>query len=139
MSIKDEKLLGIDVGDATIGLAFGSAGLTLPLKTISGKNLENAFSEIIRLSFENKITKIVVGLPVLPSGKPTQQTLKVKDFVKRLKLKIKIPLVLTNEFLSTKEALGKAMGYGVSKKARSSLDSFAAEIILKRYYDETKT
>lgn len=134
--MKHENLLGIDFGDRNIGVAFGLNGLTMPLPIISAGNLEVAISELVRIVFENKIGKIVVGMPATLEGKPTAQALKVKDFIKRMKIKIKLPVVPVNEHSSTKEALEKAFGLDISKKRRGNLDSLSAEIILKRYFEE---
>src|SRR3990167_6040625 len=125
---QDIRLIGIDFGDVNIGLAFGSNGLTMPLPSVPGKNLENSFNQILRLAYENKVRKIVVGLPVLADGGSSEQTFKTKDFVKKLKLRTKIPIEMVNEFMTTKEVLEKAVGYGSSKKLKGKLDSLSAEI-----------
>ncbi len=133
---KDEKLLGVDFGERNVGIAFGLAGLTMPLPAISSSNFDTVISSLVRVVYENKVDKIIVGLPTLNSGKYTNQTLKVKDFVKKMKVIIRVPVVFVDEYLSTKEALEKAIGYDISKKKRGNLDSLAAQIILRRYIDE---
>ena len=135
-ALKNEKLLGIDYGETNIGLAFGTAGLTMSLTPISGRNDDTAISEITRLAMENKVAKVIIGLPVFPDGKLTPQALKVKTFVRRLKIRLKTPIVFVDESTSTMEALGKAIDFGISKKRRSKLDSLSAEVILRRYYDD---
>jgi putative transcription antitermination factor YqgF len=130
----NEKILGIDYGDVNIGVAFGSSGLSASVKSIPAVNLDEAILQITRLAIESKISRIVVGLPLSDTGKPNAQTFKVKDFVSKLRLKVKFPVSYVNEFMTSKEALVKAVGYGVAKKNRSHLDSLAAEIIVQRYY-----
>ncbi|MBI4091119.1 Holliday junction resolvase RuvX [candidate division WWE3 bacterium] len=135
MTRKDENLLGIDYGEANIGLAFGAAGLTMPIETLPSKNLGTALTRISRVVIENRITKVVVGLPVLAGGKSTPQTLAVKSFIKKLKSCVKVPVETVEEFQSSKEALKKAIGEGYSMKGRKSLHSMSAQIILRRYYE----
>ncbi len=129
-----EKILGIDYGDSNIGIAFGSAGLSSSIKAVSATNIDEAITDIVRTAISNKVSRIVVGLPLSDTGKPNPQTFKVKDFVVRLRTKVKFPITFVNEFMTSKEALIKAVGYGVAKKNRSRLDSMAAEIIVQRYY-----
>ncbi|OGC50494.1 hypothetical protein A2716_04800 [candidate division WWE3 bacterium RIFCSPHIGHO2_01_FULL_40_23] len=133
-----EKVLGVDLGDRNVGLAFGSSGLTMPLTRISSTNREEILGSILKTVIDNKINKVIVGLPLLPDGKSTPQTLKVRTFVKRLKSKLRVPVETVDEFMSTKEALKKAVDFGASRKGRNILDSLSAEIIVKRYFESQR-
>jgi len=110
----------------------------MPLPMVPGRNTEGAISTILRTAYENKVATIVVGLPVNEDGSLNTQSFKVKDFVKHLKVRTKIPVVLVDESMTTKEALRKAVNFGVSQKGRTKLDSLAAEIVLKRYFEDHK-
>lgn len=132
----NEKLLGVDFGEANIGLAFGSNKLTMPIREISGKNRDEAINQIIRVCLENRVNKVIVGLPLAPDGKLSQKALDVKRFVKLLKIRLKLPIEFFDERFSTKDALERALSYGLSQKSRRNLDSLSAQIILDRYYAE---
>ncbi|MEK7595880.1 MAG: Holliday junction resolvase RuvX [Patescibacteria group bacterium] len=132
-----ERVLGIDFGGVNMGLALGVSGLTMPLQIIPATNQNTAINAIARVVYENKITKIIIGLPVTAEGKLTTQALEVKKFIKLLSVRIKIPIVLVNEFLSTREALTEAIGIGFSKKRRSRIDHLSAEVVLRRYFESS--
>lgn len=132
----EEIVLGIDYGDTRIGLAFGRKGLASPIKTVSGKNINEAINEIAQSAINHKITKIVVGLPLDLNGKETQQSLKTRQFSKLLKVRIKRPLEFVNEYGSSKDALEEGIEQGLSKKGRRVIDHFSAAVILKHYYGQ---
>jgi putative holliday junction resolvase len=134
--VKDEILLGVDYGSSRIGLAFGRKGLVEPLKVVSGKNDTVAINEISRVSLENRITKIVVGLPLTYDGKETLQSKEVRRFAKLLKIRLKKPIVFVDEYGSSKESVRSMLGLGVAKKARRTIDHYAAAVILKSYFDQ---
>jgi len=129
-------LLGIDYGSANIGLAFGRDWLVSPLATISGKDNNTAIKEIARYAMENKVSKIVIGLPQTADGKNTPHAIKVMRFAKLLKIRLKKPITFMNEFATTIESMEEAIETGISKKRRRSVDHLSAAIILKRYYAE---
>lgn len=136
---QEEILLGIDYGDAHIGLAFGRANLATPLSVIPAKNLETAMDEIGRIVFENKINKILLGLPLSAQDKETEQSARVRKFSKLLKTRLKKPVTFVNEYNTTREAVKGAIDAGNSKKRRSSVDHISAALIVKRYYEEMDT
>jgi putative Holliday junction resolvase len=131
-----QKLLGIDYGSTNIGLAFGINRLVSPLNTISGKNAGHAISDITRYIIENKVDKVVVGLPLNPDGKETNQSREVRRFSKLLKTRIKKPVEFVNEYRTTKESRTEAVKLGISKKRRQTIDHLSAALILKEYYNK---
>jgi putative Holliday junction resolvase len=136
---KDNKqgvLLGIDYGERNIGLAFGRNGLVMPLKIVSDKDDESAVHEISRYIHENKVERIIVGLPLNVEGKETAQSKKVRRFAKLLKIKTKKPVEFVNEYRTTEESITEAVTLGVAKKKREKIDHFSAALILKEYYNK---
>jgi putative Holliday junction resolvase len=132
----EEVLLGIDYGSTNTGLAFGRAGLTVPLKVISAKNQKNMIAEISKVALGNKVTKIVMGLPLDSEGKETNQARKIRKFAKLLKIHLKKPVEFVNEAGSSREAIENAIRSGISKKRRKLSDHISAALILRRYYNE---
>ncbi|MBI2414340.1 Holliday junction resolvase RuvX [candidate division WWE3 bacterium] len=130
----EEILLGIDYGASNTGIAFGRSGLAAPLEVLPSKNIEGLIGHIGRTVIENKVTKLIVGLPLDWEGKETSQSLKVRQFVKLLKIRLKRPVEFISEHGTTKEAIDGAIKSGISMKARRSNDSLSAAIIVKRYY-----
>jgi len=135
---ENETLLGIDYGESNIGLAFGKNAFVTPLKVISGKDTNTAIHEISRLVRQNKISKIVVGLPLSAAGKETHESIQVRKFAKLLKIFTKKPVDFYNEHSSSVDALRAAISMGMSRKARGTTDHISAAIILKNYFEGRK-
>ena len=133
---KSAVLMAIDYGRRNIGIAFGSNGLVSPIKVIDGKNTQVAIHEIARFIIENKIDKIIVGLPLTAEGKETKQAMETRKFVKLLKIITKKPVDFYNEYGSTKSALNKAIEMEIPQRSRKTTDHLAAAVILKSYYQE---
>lgn len=133
---QNTTILCVDFGKTSIGTALGRNGLVAPLEVISGKNMDTALFKINRLIVENKVEKLVVGLPLTLDDKETAQSLETRRFAKILKVTTKRPVDFQNEYETTKAALTEAIDTDVSEKRRRSSDHLAAAFILKRYYNE---
>ena len=129
----EEVLLGIDHGDKRIGLAFGRSELVSPLHVLKDMDDGTAINEISRVCKENKVTKIVIGLPLDGEGKETLQSKKVRRFAKMLRIYIKLPQEFVNESDTTQESMEASLTYGMSGKSGQAIDHIAAAMILKKY------
>jgi len=134
-----DALLGIDFGKTNTGLALGRNGLVVPLEIISGKNIERAINQINRQVIENKVVKIIVGLPLSFDNKETVQSMEVRKFAKQLKILTKKPVEFQNEYASSREALEEAVDLDIPSKKRKTNDHLAAALILDSYYKENYT
>ncbi len=132
----DNTLLSIDYGESNIGLALGRNGFSMPLHVISGKNEAAALQEIGRITYENKVDKIIMGLPLSAENKETEQSLLVRKFAKKLKLQLRKPVEYVSEYFTSQTALEGSINMGTPQKGRSSIDHIAAAIILKNYYEK---
>nr|MBP7928066.1 Holliday junction resolvase RuvX [Patescibacteria group bacterium] len=110
--------LGIDYGERNIGLAFGTNKLPSPLQIIDGKNPNTAINEIARIVIENKVTNIIVGLPLTQDEKETTQSLKVRRFIKLLKIRVKRPVTFVNEAYTSEESQEEMIELHISQKRR---------------------
>lgn len=122
------NILAIDYGQKITGLAWMQEGLdvVLPFGVIENKKGVDFVSEIKKLVEEEGIHKIVVGLPLtLDSGEENAHTKRIRKVVEELKEKIKLPVVLVDERLSSSEA--DDMGGDASR------DEKAAMVILMNY------
>ena len=104
-----ERIMGLDYGSKTIGVAISDAlGLTAqPLETIerSGENkLRRSLARIAEIVREKDIKKIVVGLPINMDGRSGERAALTLKFVEKLKLRVDIPIVMQDERLTTVEA-----------------------------------
>ena len=137
-----ERIMGLDYGSKTIGVAISDAlGLTAqPLETIerSGENkLRRSLASIAEIVREKDIKKIVVGLPINMDGRSGERAALTLEFVEKLKLRVDIPIVMQDERLTTVEADEILDESGVKKQDRKQfIDQIAAGIILKEYMEK---
>jgi putative Holliday junction resolvase len=121
------RLLGIDYGEAKIGIARSDGVLAEPVKVIQTQNWKGYLR-----GFCNNyvIEKIIVGIP---RGKIAQKT---KEFIEELRHELKIPVEPWDETGTTNEANQKLIEGGNRRTKRKKVeDAIAAAIILQSYID----
>jgi putative Holliday junction resolvase len=141
------KLLGLDIGDKRIGVAFGDTELRVatPVGVFVRADFEQDARRIAGYVRDYAADRIVAGLPRNTDGTIGPQAQATKAFAERVAQTIRVPLVLWDEHLTTAEAsrqmqseerpARKVSGQRRAKKTRSSLDAVAAAIILQDYMD----
>ena len=132
------RILGIDYGDARVGVAITDAlnitvqGLETIQRNQSDRNVLKRLDEILK---EYEVETIVVGLPLNLKGEKTERTIITEKFIHKLKCKYnKIKIDTMDERLTTVEA-HKTMNFlNVDKnKKRSIVDTISAVYILEAY------
>ena len=117
--------LGVDWGEKRIGLAIGNSvtKMASPFKVVA--NLE----KLLIVIEEEMIDKVILGNPIKMSGQKNDNP-KYLTFLKKIKNKLEIPLILYDERLST-QAINSLIG---CKKTKAPKDSVSAMIILDSYF-----
>lgn len=134
-------ILAIDFGLKRIGLALSdpSQKIALPLKTVEIQN-PNQDVSLVLAAVQDRITDIetiVLGNPLLLSGKKGEMANNVQAFKEKLEKKLpsSIPVILWDERLTSAQA-EKLLKKDYSRKKRSKIiDPVAATIILQNYLD----
>jgi len=100
------RILGLDVGDKTIGVAVSDPlGLTAQgITTINRKKEDDDIAELKKICEEYSVETIVCGLPKNMNGTLGEQGKKVLEFCNILKEKVKIPIKMWDERLTTAAA-----------------------------------
>ena len=133
------RILGLDLGETTIGVAISNSEqtLSLPLKTIrySKGNYKKGREEVIKLCKEEKITKIVLGYPISMDGTIGPRAESVMRFKSDLEEESPNLLVfLQDERLSTFEAKERLLASGLKQdKIKAPIDEGAASVIFESY------
>jgi len=133
-------LLGLDLGERRIGVAFVPAGTTIafPVKTIEVRGREQVLAQIQKLILEHKAEKVVVGLPKTLKGEMGIAAQKRVQEVEWYQSRISVPMVMWDERLSTKEVERMLIGADVRRERRKEvIDQLAAQRILQNYVDST--
>lgn len=141
------KILGLDVGDKTIGVAV-SDGLLLTAQgrtTIFRKSIKKDIDQLIQIIKNDNISTIVVGLPKNMDNTLGPQVEKTKAFINKLEKKINytdrldnhdIDIIYWDERMSSLSAENILIEGDVSRKKRKDvIDKVAAVIILQSYLD----
>jgi putative Holliday junction resolvase len=131
------RVLGLDLGDARIGVAISDPDrrLALPLGTVrtGAPDDVKAIAELVR---EHRVTLVVVGHPLLLSGGAGERAHLAERFAEALDSVLGIPVDLQDERLSTVEADRALKAAGASgRRRRRTLDRSAATVILQAWLD----
>lgn len=132
------KALGIDLGEARIGLALADdlGMLAHPLETIVVKQVANPLARIVEIVEREKVPAIVLGLPRNMDGTYGKAAEKTRAFAEQLRARVKCPVHFWDERLTSvaaQRALHEA-GRDV-KKSRAVIDQVAAQLILQGWLD----
>ncbi len=140
-----KRILGIDFGLRRLGLAVSDERkiIAIPLMTfITEKRSDQTVNKLLEILSElqkkqgYEIEEIVVGLPLLMSGKAGFLADEVKHFIHLLSQSTTIPIQTWDERLTTVQADRSLREENLTRKQRSKLvDTVSAVIILQSYLD----
>ena len=132
------RALGIDHGDARIGLAISDelGMLAHPLETIHLTPHSDPIERIVEIVGRDQIGMIVLGLPRNMSGTYGPAAEKVRLFAEQLKARVTCPVKLWDERLTSVAAQKSLHQSGKNiKNSRAVIDQVAAQLILQGYLD----
>ncbi len=141
------RYMGLDVGDATIGVALSDLlHITAQgRETIRRKSLKEDIDKLVTIIAEQDVDKIVVGLPKNMNGTIGPQGEKTLAFSQKLEKKLRysdrinnreIEIISWDERLTTVAAEKMLIAADVSRKKRKEvIDTVAAVYILQGYLD----
>jgi putative Holliday junction resolvase len=132
------RALGIDHGDARIGLAVSDelGMLAHPLETMYLKEIADPVAHIADVVTKHKIAQIVLGLPRNMDGTYGPASEKVRAFAEKLKAATPCPVKLWDERLTSVAAQRSLHEAGRNvKNSRAVIDQVAAQMILQGWLD----
>ncbi|EKV32675.1 Putative Holliday junction resolvase YggF [Caenispirillum salinarum AK4] len=134
-----QRILGLDLGTKTIGLAISDALLmgATPLKTIKRTKFTKDVEELFRIMDEREVGALVLGLPVEMSGEEGKRCQATRQFAANVLERRDVPLAFWDERLST-AAVERVMidDFDLSRKKRAEkVDAAAAAFILQGVLD----
>ena len=130
------RILGIDYGDARIGLALSDASATLCGRawTLTEWNLDRAVDAIADVVRTEGVERIVLGLPKNMDGTEGERAAKSRKLAKTVELWSGLPVRMWDERQTTCAAadiLDESGTFGTKRK--EILDSVSATVILDDY------
>lgn len=133
------RLMGLDVGDKTIGVALSDPlGWTAQgLETIKRIGIKKDLQRLNEIIEEYDVKQIIVGLPKNMDGTIGMQGEKVLDFCERLGKRFNdIEVIQWDERMTTMAAERTLLEADVSRgKRKKVIDKLAATYILQGYLD----
>ena len=132
------KLIGVDYGDARIGIASSDKGgiIASSVCVLKVSGIENAASLTAAKARELGGERFVVGRPVTASGKNEYRAQRTERFAQLLREVSGLDVELYDERFSTAEAFRYLTEGGTyARKRKKVLDAVAAQIILQAYID----
>jgi putative Holliday junction resolvase len=135
------RLLGLDIGEKTIGLAISDRRLTVasPLETIRRAKFTKDAAALAKLCAERGVGGLVLGLPVNMDGSEGPRCQSVRQFAANLAelTGFTLPIAFWDERLSTAAVERLLIGEAdMSRKRRGQVvDKMAAAYILQGALD----
>lgn len=123
------NILGIDFGQKRIGLAWVQEGLDviLPFGVVQNSSEQIVPIELVTIIKEERINKVVIGVPLGMEGEENMNTKRVRAFGEELHKHIDLPIEFIDERFTTHEA--NRMG------GTASVDEKSAMLILESYLE----
>ena len=131
------RALGIDLGDARVGVAVTDdiGMLAHPLETIQVKS-GRVVQRVAALAKDRQAATVVVGMPRNMDGTFGPAAEKAREFIEALKLACPCQVVPWDERLSTVAAQRSLQEAGrKARDHRAVIDQVAAQIILQSWLD----
>lgn len=131
---KTGKLLGLDLGTKTIGVAIsdGMRYSATPLETIKRQKFTQDAERLLQLIKENGVAGLILGLPLNMDGSEGPRAQSTRAFARNLGRTIAIPIVFWDERLSTSAVTRTLIEADMRRERRAEVvDKLAASYILQ--------
>lgn len=132
------RLLGLDVGTKTIGLALSDTRLVIatPLETIRRRRFRDDVVQLFALIDAHGVGGLVIGLPLTLAGGDGPRTQSVRQFARNVVAHRALPVALWDERLSTAAVEREMIAADLTRKRRGEIiDKVAAAYILQGCLD----
>jgi putative holliday junction resolvase len=136
-----ERVLGLDVGTKTIGMALSDTTLIIatPLGTIRRTRFRDDALSILAEIDRHKVGAVVIGLPLALDGGSSPRTQGVRQFARNLLAVRDMPAVFWDERMSTAAVERVMIEADLSRKRRAeTIDKAAAAYILQGLLDRLR-
>lgn len=133
-----QRLMGLDVGTKTIGLALSDTRLTIasPLETIRRGRFRDDAARLRGLAARHGVGGLVIGLPVAMDGTEGPRCQSTRQFARNLLEIFEIPIAFWDERLSTAAVQREMIAADLTRKRRAEIiDRAAAAYILQGFLD----
>lgn len=131
------RLLGLDVGTKTIGMALCDAGWTIAsaAETIARTKFTKDKARLAAFAVAQQVKGVVIGLPLNMDGTDSPRTQAARAFARNI-ADLGLPILLWDERWSTAAVTRTMIDHDLSRARRAELvDKLAASYILQGAID----
>ncbi len=135
------RLLGLDVGAKTIGLALSDVtrSVATPLETIRRTKFQKDADALLAILARFGIGGLVIGLPLNMDGSEGPRAQATRAFARNLASRTELPMAFWDERLSTAAVTRTLIEADASRARRAELvDKMAAAYILQGALDRLR-
>ncbi len=135
------RLIGIDAGTKTLGLALSDVTRTIasPLETIIRRKFSEDVVRLFQLTDEHKVAGLVLGFPRNLDGTEGPRAQATRALARNLNKLSQLPILLWDERLTTAQAERMLIDADQSRKRRAEvIDKLAATVILQSALDRLR-
>ena len=138
---RDARLLGLDVGTKTIGMALSDVtrNVATPFDTIRRTKFTADAKTIREVVEKNQVGALVIGFPLNLDGSEGPRAQSTRAFARNLAAHVTVPMVFWDERLSTAAVERHLIEADASRKRRAEvIDRMAATYILQGALDRLR-
>ncbi len=132
------RLIGIDLGSKTIGLAISDVErrIASPFRTLPRGAFAMNAETLTAIFSEHEVAGIVLGLPLDLNGRDSPRAQSTRAFARNLAVRTDLPIVFWDERFSTAVVIRSLIANDVSRARRAQVvDKMAAAYILQGALD----
>jgi putative Holliday junction resolvase len=137
----EARLLGLDVGTKTVGLALSDVtrSVATPYSTLRRTKFTEDAKAILEVVEKNQVGGLVIGLPLNLDGSEGPRAQSTRAFARNLAARTVLPIVFWDERLSTAAVERHLIEADATRKRRAEvIDRMAAAYILQGALDRLK-
>jgi putative Holliday junction resolvase len=135
------RLLGLDLGEKTIGLALSDTLLTVatPMETLKRGKFGADAVKLEAIIAAQGVGGLVIGLPLNMDGSDGPSAQSARAFARNFAARAPLPIVMVDERLSTAAVTLTLLDADLSRKRRAAVvDKMAAAYILQGALDRLR-
>jgi len=138
----EARLLGLDVGTKTVGLALSDVtrSIATPYETLRRAKFTADAKKIAEIVTKEGVGGLVIGLPINLDGSEGPRAQSTRAFARNLAVHVAMPMAFWDERLSTAAVERHLIEADASRKRRAEvIDRMAAAYILQGALDRLRT
>ncbi|HEY2883793.1 MAG TPA: Holliday junction resolvase RuvX [Rhizomicrobium sp.] len=135
------RLLGLDLGEKTIGLALSDTLLTVatPMELLKRGKFSADAAKLDDIIVTQNIGGLVIGLPLNMDGSEGPSAQSARAFARNFAARSPLPILMWDERLSTAAVTRTLLDFDASRKRRAEVvDKMAAGYILQGLLDRLR-